>query len=416
MATPSRHTRYHDWTPSPQTRIYTRSSREPRDEYTQFAKGSPRSRPTPIIIAPGQPSPLLKSPPANGQISDDLKEAPAVPEIVDIVDSNAWPRRGLASQKPPSKRIPSPSVGSQCSTHQSEISYGILDYYMQDSSPLTSPKHPPTPRIETPVLGPAIEEFDFGLDITPSFMKSTEQGRPPCVQQDATSGAERQPGEGSKADPIKSLRPKPEVKRSYRLFPAVQQTISSSIPTPAGEPQTPPTSSGGPNLAFTASHPQPNASYRPRKESISGSIRSRKDSLTSFSGTRRIPMRILSNSTATSKGKSSASNSPSNASPPSDSRWSDETITSPLVATTPGPRTSFASLLRAENSARYPACFFEDDEEDDDEAAPLRRKFAWKRRGKVREGGGGLRPGRFDQRRTFGGRLSRVLLCTGCCG
>ncbi|KAK3049064.1 hypothetical protein LTR09_009718 [Extremus antarcticus] len=262
---------------------------------------------------------------------------------------------------------------------------------------------PPAPRIETPVLGPAVNEFDFGLAST--FTPITPCG--PAVEskpqahhfQDARLGAEQTTREQPS---LTTTPPQPkakfDAKSTYKLFPVVKEITGAG-----DDPQTPPA-----HGHITVS-PQIHPAYRPRKESMSGSIRSRKDSGTSFSGTRRIPMRIISGSTAPSKGRSSTSNSPSNGSTPWQSRWSDETITSPLVATTPGPRTSFGSLLRTSNS-QYPACFFEDDE--DDESAPLRRKLRWKRSGNATE----IRTakaGRFDDRNSFGRKVKRLLLC-GC--
>ena len=52
------------------------------------------------------------------------------------------------------------------SPRQSENSIGILDYYMRGPSPgIASPVLPPPP---TPKLDPAIEQFDFGLQATPT--------------------------------------------------------------------------------------------------------------------------------------------------------------------------------------------------------------------------------------------------------
>ena len=210
-------------------------------------------------------------------------------------------------------------------------------------------------------------------------------------------------------------RPSTEQKTTYRLFPVIKDLVPSGIPVDSGATSSPLNQVSMTNNPCTPSHQQPNPSYRPRKESMSSSVRSRKDSFTSFCGARRIQMRILSGgSTNTSGSKSTASTSTprtSATSPPQQSRWSDETITSPLAATTPGPRTSFGSLL-GRDSAQYPACFFEDD---DDEEVPLRRKFGWKRfvssiqeQQAKRESLGG--------RRSFSQRLSYMLLCGVCCG
>lgn len=80
---------------------------------------------------------------------------------------------------------------------------------------------------------------------------------------------------------------------------------------------------------------------------------------------------------------------------------------------------SFGSLLGRE-SVTYPACFFEDDDEgDDDESVPLKRGFLWmRRRGemKLTNEQRALKQGRFDERKSFGGRVMRIMLCGGCCG
>lgn len=421
MATPAlQHQRYYDWTPSPEMRIYTRSPYKPRDESPRFAKGLPHARPAPIILAPGQVSPLLRqSGLANGWTGDKRKNGLVIPEVVDIADSNTWPRRGQNNQHVVSRAT------SRCSTRQSQLSYGVLDYYMQDLSPLTSPKYLLPPKIETPVLGPAIDQFDFGLkNLSATLSDPLDNPPSSCGQQDTIAGAAPQQNQNqtNAHQAIKSLRPKQETKRSYRLFPTVQEPSSS--PPQTQEPPNPPTSN-------PPSHIHPPPSHRPRRESITGSIRSRKDSLTSFTGTRRIPLRILSN---TSKGSvpvtrtagTTATTSPpqSHSSSTAIPRWSDETITSPLVATTPGPHTSFGSLLRGtRTSAQYPACFFEDDE-DDDEAAPLTRKLTWRpprskgtRDCTASRGSTGSRlwSGRFDERRGWGRKVRGWVLC-GCGG
>jgi Wiskott-Aldrich syndrome protein len=82
------------------------------------------------------------------------------------------------------------------------------------------------------------------------------------------------------------------------------------------------------------------------------------------------------------------------------------------VATTPGPRTSFGSLL-GRDSLQYPACFFEDD---DDEAVPLRRKFPWKRSTSLNQEQRARREQASDERRSVSARLRSTMLCAGCCG
>jgi hypothetical protein len=350
--------------------------------------------------------------------SDSLCESPAVPEIVDmdLTAPNTWPRRGPFKQRPINRRIAIPSMSSQCSARQSEMSFGILDYYIRDPSPspLQSPDFPP-PRFATPVLDPAIEKFDFGLSPTTEASSPCTPATPAKRLQpqlsDTNAGAEMEAA-NSKDTNIQQMNSNIATRPAYRLFPTVKEDPPATESTV--EPRTPPSSSVASSITFVPSHPQPDPSYRPRKESMSSSVRSRKDSITSFSGTRRIPMRVLSSSTTATKARStsSPSTSPAEGPSPAQSRWSDETITSPLVATTSGPRTSFGSLS-GNDTSKYPACFFEDDE--DDEAAPLRRKFRWKRSFSLQEQRRS-KAGRFDDRLSFGRRMSRVLLCGGCCG
>ncbi|KAK5164219.1 uncharacterized protein LTR77_009913 [Saxophila tyrrhenica] len=388
MAT--RTARFEDWKSSPQTRIQTRSIREPRDEHALFAKTPPRTRPAPINIAPGEPSPLLKAVPFTGRTSEDRCETPPIPEIVDVAVPNIWPRRGPLQQECFKKRVPTPRLTSGCSTRQSAMSYGILDYYMHEPSPLHSPTFPPPPRIETPVLGPAINEFDFGLVASAKpaspCLPATQPKQAPVPSQDTRPGADRPTPHQSRSTtttattPPSQPQPPSDPKATYKLFPSGRELQPTSPSTP------------------TQIHP----AYRPRKESIStSSIRSRKDSCTS---TQRIQLRTLSGST------NPHSNGSNSSTPTSQSRWSEDTITSPLIAsTTPGPRTSFGGLL----GPQYPACFFEEEEEDD-EAAPLRRKFGLgPKRVKATEIRGGK--GRFEERRGGWGWVRRVVLC-GCGG
>lgn len=324
------------------------------------------------------------------------------------------------------------------------MSFGILDYYIQDPTPVHSPE---LPSAATPVIDPAIERFDFGLQRKTSPIQDV---KPSADADFDLIPLSPRPIEEPKANT------QPQHKKTYTLFPNVKeaspvthrfaQVISDSpraTPTPnsyASPPQSDPSwrrsilsgskldstpgrgraqtintpSPAEPTLASRIAgmqtHQQPNASYRPRKESLTGSVRSRKDSCASQYG-RRIPMRIMSSS---SKADSRSSASTSTASPKTQSRWSDDTITSPIAATTPGPRTSFGSLLEARDtgSGKYPACFFDDEE---DEEAPLRRNFGWKRSLSLTQEQRGRRArGRFEERSGFG-RVVRVLLC-GCGG
>lgn len=410
----TRSLRSKEWTP---TRITTRSVREPRDEQPKRPGSTLRARPKPINLAPGEPCPILMAPLSSRRQSEELNESPQEPEIVDVAAPSTWPRRGPQPCRMVSKGIGSPSVASEKSPRQSEISFGILDYYM-DRSPMSSPKVPAVPRIDTPVIDPAMEKFDFGLSTgmpkAPAPQASTRPGREESSLETKTGAEQGQIETVQSTPPARPPRPQAETKNSYRLFPRVPETTPPSKGTLADRdspsPQDPTTAG---TISFVPSHSQPDASYRPRKESMSGSVRSRKDSFTSFCGTRRIPMRILSCSAA-SKPHSDRSNI-SGTSPPQQSRWSDESnITSPLAATTPGPRTSFGSLL-GRDSAQYPACFFEDD--DDDEVMPLRRKLGWKRSTRLTHERKVRKAERFgEHHESFGRRVGRVLLCGGCYG
>lgn len=159
-----------DWM---QTRIATRASppKEPRDEQVRIARplnggvGAAR-KPVPlplnVKLAQAKGSVRLVS---NVQKCED--EVLRKPEIVDLATSSRpWATRREVcppSYPPPppppkSKRLlrGPPSVASR----QSEMSFGILDYYIHDPSPLHSPALP----VEVmPKVDPAIERFDFGL-------------------------------------------------------------------------------------------------------------------------------------------------------------------------------------------------------------------------------------------------------------
>ncbi|KAK3690993.1 hypothetical protein LTR37_018895 [Vermiconidia calcicola] len=210
----SRRLRPEEWPASPQTRIYTRSAGEPRDEQLRFPKSAQKTRPTPINIAPGQRSPLLDSPPFSQRSS---AESPRDPEIVDLAAPTTWPRRAPAKPRNFPKRIASPSVASQRSARQSEISFGILDYYIGEPSPLHSPNLPPptpklpgTPRAESPVVDPAIEKFDFGL--TPKSLSQRAQCdvRLPGALPDTKAGVQQD--ESSKSPPQRPEHPQVEQK------------------------------------------------------------------------------------------------------------------------------------------------------------------------------------------------------------
>lgn len=437
-------------TPVKQTRITTRlnSAKEPRDERVRLPKPVNNRRPTPLDIELAQSkAPLLTaiSPLPETPLIDSEPEVVRDPEVVDLAAPKTWSRRdaSLSIHRSGSWKRGSPSVKSR----QSEMSFGILDYYIRDPSPIQSPE---LLNVPTPVVDPAIERFDFGL----------QRKTPPT--RDAKPGADAEfdliPLSPRPIEEPKAHVCQPQHKKTYSLFPSVKEnsptmhrfaqvvhdspaaTPTTTTKSCASPPQSDPSwrrsilsgsrldstparrraqtintpSPAEPTLASRIAgiqtHQQPNASYRPRKESLTGSIRSRKDSCASQYG-RRIPMRIISSS---SKTDSRSSASTSTASPHTQLRWSDDTITSPIAATTPGPRTSFGSLLegRGSGSGTYPACFFEDEE---DEEAPLRGKSGWKRSlSLTQEQRGRKARGRFEERRGFG-RVVRMLLC-GCGG
>lgn len=302
----------------------------------------------------------------------------------------------------------SPSIYSRCSTaRQSEISFGILDYYTRDPSPLHIPDLlPPNPKVD-----PAMEQFNF--ELVPQTPTSSEMKGVTSLKHAATetkAGAERVQLPFGVLPPSSRSPPQTQHQKTYSLFPATKETprcvkateVRLSPQSPAGQACEP-----AGNVTSVPSHQQPDPSYRPRKESLSSSIRSRKDSFTSFRS-KRVPLRIISSSSTTSAGM--ANSTISSASPPERSRWSDDTITSPTAVTTPGPRMSFGSMLGGRDSAQYPACFFEDD----DEEAPLRRKFAWKRSTSLIHERQTKSNGRFNDQPSLAWRLKCIMLCGGC--
>ena len=455
------------WTPGSRTRIMTShtSSREPRDVRVGVLKPTGDRRPSPLNIELTQPkAPLLTaavSPLPDIPLIDYEPEVPSDPEIVDLAAPETWARceASLSLQRCGSAKHGSPSVKSR----QSEIFFGILDYYMRDTSPMQSPE---LPMAATPVLDPAIEQFDFGLRRTPPLSRDTRS--------DADADFDLVPLSPRPIDET-AAQTRSQHKKTYSLFPVVKdaspsthrvvQIINDPVPATLSNriltspPQFNPsqrrsvlltgnkttttarqhshtlTNHSPPNphqptlasriASIQTPHQPPHASYRPRKVSLSSSIRSRKESFnSSYNSSRRILLRIISTTSTKASSHSSASASTSNASPPyvPSSRWSDDTITSPTAVrttTTPGLRTSLGSLLDGGGAVGrddYPACFFEDDEED----APLRRKFAWKRNLSLTHGEGRRKAtkSRFEGRRGGGNGLPgwlRVMFC-GCAG
>ena len=415
-----------DWSPVPQ-KITTRlSQHEPRDERVRLPKSNERAlRPRPLNIPTKQAEDIadVKIISQLRTASSESQQAPPDPQIVDVGPVSTWKRN--ASIKRSQNRKASPSITS---TRQSEISLGILDYYMREPSPvIKSPELPPP----TPKLDPAIDRFDFGLPSTPSPSTNVPTGS------GVVSGRSRAATRTQSDPPLIPIsppsqpRPSATLNRGYTLFPVVKE-----VTPPPRQPQITLVDSltlQDVTPASSVSSP-PETTYRPRKESITSSVRTRNDSINSFQarlGKQRhpIPLRILSlsgsqTSSPPSCSRRTISTSTAQASPPSAggeyrSRWSDETttctITSPSLAPTPGPRTSFGSLLRRD-SAQYPACFFEDD---DDESAPLRKKWAWKKSTSSNSTGRESRSSRKGVREIYEpepkGGIWRLFLC-GCGG
>jgi len=415
-----------DWM---QTRIATRASppKEPRDERVRIARplnggvGAAR-KPVPlplnVKLAQAKGSVRLVS---NGQKCED--EVLREPEIVDLATSSRpWAARREVC--PPSYPPPPPPPKSKrmlrgppsVASRQSEMSFGVLDYYIHDSSPFHSPALP----VETtPKTDPAIERFDFGLQ------------RQSAETSDARSGADEEmqliPLSPRPFDEDKTDSGPPQAKK-YSLFPAVKEVTPSThrlarvikdspvesheftetTPGRQQEPSWRPRLLSGAKLTNTTPTPVrhraetiststtqattpattiPSPSYHPHNPSLSFSntTTSRLPSTSISSGgstssrdnTRRIPLRILSSSsTATSTtARSSISTSPGSTiasqQKPLLSRWSEDTcaLASPTTAAAVlGCRESFGSLVGAGAEA-YPACFFEDDED-----VPLRRR------------------------------------------
>ena len=417
-----------DWA---QTRITTRASppKEPRDERVRIARplnrGAGTARkpvPLPLDVRLAQAKGSVRLVP-NGQKCD--QEILREPEIVDLASSSRRPWATRREVCPPNYPPPPPPPKSKrmlrgpprVASRQSEMSFGILDYYIHDPSPLHSPALP----IEaTPKVDPAIERFDFGLQ------------RQSAETPDARSGADEEmqliPLSPRPFDEDKTNSGPPQAKK-YSLFPAVKEVtpsthrlarvindspvdsheIAETTPGRQQEPSWRPRLLSGAKLTNTTPTPVrhraetisttttqtttptttiPSPSYHPRNPSLSfsNSTTSRLPSTSISSGsissrdnTRRIPLRILSSSsTATSTtARSSISTSPGSTitsqQKPLLSRWSEDTaLASPTTAAAVlGCRESFGSLVGADpgSGEAYPACFFEDDED-----VPLRRR------------------------------------------
>ncbi|KAH9827379.1 hypothetical protein Tdes44962_MAKER09734, partial [Teratosphaeria destructans] len=394
---------------------------EPRDEQVKLSNRL-RPWPAPLDVAICHTAPALdaalETQPAS-KLFD--RESPKDPEIIDVAAFLACPRTVV--KRTPSSQSGTPSLHSRCSTRHSELSYGILDYYMRDDATSL----PPTPTMDPAALG----RFDF--ELVPQTPSPTE------TDNNEASGAERI-DELVEITPPSTARTRlhPQHKHSYSLFPKVEPTSPQDTrPRALTIDRTSPTStySRPSALSRIPSHMLPTPSYPPRKESLTGSVRSRQDSFTSYrsaSHRQTTPLRIMSptSTASTDRSHSAASSALSTAStsiPEQKCRWSEDTIASPELLPTTGPtRTSFGPLLVSAglsedkdgtNPSQYPACFFEDD----DESVPLRKKLAWKRSlsgMEQRVEPSGKRSGCGEEARskhggTVGSRVKRILLCGG---
>ena len=234
-----------DWTPpKTATKITTRSSplpKIPRDEQVRIARplggGVVTRRPTPLDLrlAQAKSSVRLVSNSQDQHVDSSSVETLRDPEIVDLagapVNARNWTtRRKICPPCPPRqpppvppkpRRAPPPSVASR----QSEMSFGILDYYIHDPSPAQSPSL--ACGGTTPAVGEtAIDRFDFGLGERIDATRKSD---------DAKSGADEdemqliplspRPFEEEQSEsPPKTNRKK----KQYSLFPAVQEVTPSS--------------------------------------------------------------------------------------------------------------------------------------------------------------------------------------------
>lgn len=391
-----------DWSPVPH-KIETRLSQlEPRDECVRLPKSNERAlRPKPLNLPSKQPEDdstgkILIQP--RNQEKSESQEQIQDPQIVDVASAStsAWPRRGSKkgsySRSSSSRKAP-PSIHVP-STRQSEISLGILDYYLREPSPIIhSPEIPP----RTLELDPAMDRFDFGLSAattpTPpssssttnvainsdeivSSSSSSSSKRPRALTNNTQSGRPLIP-----ISPPSQSRPSATLtnRGGYTLFPVIQEITppprqpnitlveASDLPLPHQTPtSTTVVCSSDSNHSNNVASP-PETTYRPRKESISSSIRTRNHSINSFQarllGKHQrqqsiIPLRILSLNSRASTSPTSHQRQPSTprtttsttqyspssflflSSPPSSAndnkcRWSDEsTNTNNTFATT----------------------------------------------------------------------------------
>lgn len=234
-----------DWTPpKTTTRITTRLSplpKIPRDEQVRIARplggGVVTRRPTPLDLrlAQAKSSVRLVSNNQDQDVDCDGVETLRDPEIVDLAGAPTNARNWATRRKtcppcpprqpppvpPKPRRVPPPSVASR----QSEMSFGILDYYIHDPSPAQSPSLPCAGT--TPVVGDtAINRFDFGLERRRDPMSTSNDANPGADDDEMQLiPLSPRPFEEHKTETPPTTNKK---KKQYSLFPAVQEVTPSS--------------------------------------------------------------------------------------------------------------------------------------------------------------------------------------------
>lgn len=389
----------------PRTGNSTLPARLPRDDQLRIPGKLKADRPSPINTFRDASQYIPRAPPSSRRESSE--QAPRSPEIVDLQEPDSRQRHDRVQRRNHSDRnvLGSPYVSA--SARQSEISFGILDYYM-DRTPI------PTPQ---PVTRPADEDiaaFDFGLDAGPQRSSTIDvPTQPSTTTVEASQISLQTTSNTSSGGPIHQHR------ENYSLFPAIapQHNVIAEAPSPT-----------------TAAFAQPTDPSRPRKASLPTRLRT--DSCTSI---RLLPSATITSSPQNSTGprrpmpirisRTSTLHSASDISPPQSSRWSGDT-----AATTPDSLTSPVSgrgsqdpLLRglgrldlgdgASGGGAPLTSFFEDDDEDDERVPLSRRLRGWKRRGGASmvsptgSFGQGEMPGVAAKR---GGWVRKWVLCGAC--
>lgn len=387
-----------DWRPSSHEisiRSTTTTAKEAGGDLPKSSTNTRALRLKPINIPGKDPQSVLEVAQALRKPSVDSSQSPRDPEVIDVApQQEQWTRQNSPVSPLMHRLEATRSNSSQDTSRQSQISLGILDYYLRNPTPSPSPLSPDLPPLPTtPRLNPAaIEAFDFGLQGT----KSRPPVRPGLsrANQRVDEIMTAKPEPSSSVTTAQPSPPAPESPnerprtrgRSYSIFPALQEApppspITATATAAAARPsrsfstatrqsrtfsnESVPTTSTT-TTPITPSFPLPSPSalpvHRPRKISLTSSVRTRNDSITSYRHHKTprnvIPLRIWSSDDSTQSSVRTTVSVSSISSPPFASnpgargvdlsRWSDETsLTSPSFAPTPGPmRTSFGSLLR----------------------------------------------------------------------